>query len=293
MTTTRSRIAALLLVALTVGLAGCAGGGDATPTATPEPDGEGDGSDGDTGDDADDAGDDSDESTATATATSTPSATSTPTATATPTETGDSDSFSTDAHRDALRAAGSYTLEYDFEGLSAGTGASSLNGTERVDVDTGERYSTLTSRSEQGNFTVEYYVPPNADTGYQHGFGQTSEVPAGDAAFFNFTDIGTGEASEELPEFREAGTDETDLGSATVYVVDSVDELPESTRDQYDSVESVEFRVWIDDDTGAIARYDYDLTYVEDGEENTLEMRIELSDFGSTTVEAPEWVPEE
>lgn len=305
----RSRLVLTLLVAMTVLSAGCLGGltGDGGPsTDTEEPADQGDGAN-DGGDDGSD-GDGSDGAstatatsvpgtTVTATPTPTPTATPTPTPGSTPTETasepGDSVAFSPDEHTAGIEAAGSYTIDYTIEGLSGGNSEGMISGVEQVDVDTGSRYSSLTSTTAEGNISIEYYVPPNSDTGYQRGFGQTSEVSAGDAMFLNFTDPGTGETADAWPAFSESGSGETDLGSATVYVVDDVEDLPDSTRDQYDTIESVDFRLWVDDDTGVIAKYDYELQYVDDGEEGTVRMTIELSDLGSTTVERPDWVPDE
>ena len=117
------------------------------------------------------------------------------------------------------------------------------------------------------------------------------EIPESQALLFNFTNPGTGESADEWPHFQEAGSGETALGPATKYVVDSVEDLPESTTGEFDSVESVDFVVWIDDDTGVVAKYDYQLTYTEDGEENTIRMQFEITDLGSTTIEEPDWAP--
>jgi hypothetical protein len=49
--------------------------------------------------------------------------------------------------------------------------------------------------------------------------------------------------------------------------------------------------VWIDEDTGVIAKYDYRISYVDEGQSGDFRMTIELSDLGSTTVEKPDWAP--
>lgn len=227
--------------------------------------------------------------------TTTPSVTPTPptTVTATPSGNGDSASFSGEDHVAALREAGSYTVTFHFEGTSDGndSGVTVLSGTEEIDLETGERYSTVTSESEGESFSFEYYLPPDSDTAYQRVSGQTREVSESQALFFNFSDPGTGDNSEEWPDFREAGSGETTLGSATKYVVDSAEDLPESTREEFDSIESVNFVVWVDDDTGVIAKYDYDITYTDDGEENAVRVEFEITDLGSTTIEKPDWAP--
>ena len=206
---------------------------------------------------------------------------------------GTSASFADGGHTRALAESGSYTLEYTIEGQFSGMGGSEtvLVGREQVDYDTGERYSTLESRGEGENFTFEYYLPPNSDTAYQRGMGQVMEVDASYAVFFNYSDPGTGESAEEWPEFSEAGSGETALGPATKWVVDSVEDLPEATREEYDTIESVEFTMWVDEETGVIAKYDYRISYVDDGESGNFRMTIELSDLGSTTVTKPDWAP--
>lgn len=206
---------------------------------------------------------------------------------------GSAQSFADGEHTRALAESGSYTLEYTIDGRFAGMAGSEtmLVGREEVNLDTGERVSTLESRAEGDNFTFEYYLPANSDTAYQRGMGQVMEVPAENAVFFNFTDPGTGESAEEWPEFREAGSAETAMGPVTKWVVDSPEDLPEATREEYDTIESVEFTVWIDEDTGVIAKYDYRISYVDEGQSGDFRMTIELSDLGSTTVEKPDWAP--
>jgi hypothetical protein len=206
---------------------------------------------------------------------------------------GSSQSFADGDHTRALGESGSYTLDYTIDGQFTGMGGPEtvLVGSERVNLDTGERYSTLQSRAEGENFTFEYYLPPDSDTAYQRGMGQVMEVPADNAVFFNYSDPGTGESAEEWPEFSEAGSGETALGPATKWVADSPEDLPEATRAEYDTIESVEFTVWVDEDTGVIAKYDYRISYVDDGQRGTFRMTLELSDLGSTTVEKPDWAP--
>lgn len=210
-----------------------------------------------------------------------------------PADSGATQSFADGEHTRALAEAGSYTLEYTIDGQFTGLGGPEtlLVGSEAVNLDTGERYASLENRVEADNFTFEYYLPPGSDTAYQRGMGQVMEVPAENAVFFNFTDPGTGESAEEWPEFREAGSAETAMGPATKWVVDSPADLPEATREEYDTIESVEFTVWVDDDTGVIAKYDYRISYVDDGQRGNFRMTIELSDLGSTTVTKPDWAP--
>jgi hypothetical protein len=303
----------VVAVAALVLLAGCTGDGastdvpgvdDGSGTGAGE---DGDGTSGDSaggangsddgpdaGDDGPDAGDDgvSDDRDDPVSSTPTPESDAGDDATPPP-DSDSSQSFADGEHTRALAESGSYTLEYTIDGQFTGRSGPEtlLVGSEAVNFDTGERYATLESRADGDNFTFEYYLPPDSDTAYQRGMGQVMEVPAENAVFFNFTDPGTGESAEEWPEFREAGSAETAMGPATKWVVDSVEDLPEATREEYDTIESVEFTVWVDDDTGVIAKYDYRISYVDDGQRGNFRMTIELSDLGSTTVTKPDWAP--
>jgi hypothetical protein len=301
----------VVAVAALVLLAGCMGDGASTDVpgvddGSPD-DGsgtgageDGDGTSGDSAggangsDDGPDAGDDgvSDDLDDPVSSTPTPESDAGDDATP-PADSGSSQSFADGEHTRALAESGSYTLEYTIDGQFTGLGGPEtlLVGSEAVNLDTGERYATLESRADGDNFTFEYYLPPDSDTAYQRGMGQVMEVPAENAVFFDFTDPGTGESAEEWPEFREAGSAETAMGPATKWVVDSVEDLPEATREEYDTIESVEFTVWVDDDTGVIAKYDYRISYVDDGQRGNFRMTIELSDLGSTTVTKPDWAP--
>jgi hypothetical protein len=303
----------VVAVAALVLLAGCTGDGastdvpgvdDGSGTGAGE---DGDGTSGDSaggangsddgpdaGDDGPDAGDDgvSDDRDDPVSSTPTPESDAGDDATPPP-DSDSSQSFADGEHTRALAESGSYTLEYTIDGQFTGLSGPEtlLVGSEAVNFDTGERYATLESRADGDNFTFEYYLPPDSDTAYQRGMGQVMEVPAENAVFFNFTDPGTGESAEEWPEFREAGSAETAMGPATKWVVDSVGDLPEATREEYDTIESVEFTVWVDDDTGVIAKYDYRISHVDDGQRGNFRMTIELSDLGSTTVTKPDWAP--
>jgi len=289
---TRLRVTCCVVVlAVLVGLAGCnGGGGTATPTPTATPDPAVENSDGGDGGDM----------TATATPDSMAAETPTPTPTPSPTPTsepatdsGDNEAaFSTSDHAAGLREAGSYTAEYNFTGFGS-EGTSSISGTERVNVDTGQRYSSVMTSADGQAFTAEFYSPPDSETVYRHIQGQTQETSPEQAFFFNLSEA---QESEDGPQFdqggyREDGTEETNLGTATRYVIDSAEDLPESTRDNYDSVESVELVVLVDQDTDVIASINYDITAVQDGQEQSQTFEYTVTNLGSTTVEEPEWAP--
>lgn len=311
---------AILVVGLAVVLAGCSGGGGgdgngdggattatATPTQTADP-----GGNGNTGDGA------TDTATATATATMTDGGTTTDdggggttngggdTATATKTSTGtpsggDSEA---EAHQAALQEAGSYTLRVEATSLGTtsrgGTvtdvSTSRLTGSQKTNVATGETYAEWSVGSSSSSF--EYYVPPNSDTAFQNIGGRTREVSADETLLFEFARITDpdSETSTQLvtnfSAYGEAGTGSTPLGPATKYVIDDADDLPADAIARYDEIKSVEMTLWVDKDTGIIAKYQYQYTIVLAGEEVTLDGLINIEDIGSTTIEKPDWVPE-
>lgn len=292
---TRSGLA--LALALIVGLAGCAAlpVGDGTPTDGPAVDGGDGGSDGEGSHtrDGGDAAATTDEDVGDSTATLTAAPPSSRAATATTVEAGAGSSFSPAAHVRGLEAAGSYTLEFTIEASGDGGGGVFV-GTQKTDLHTGERYSSPTIDAGWRNFSFEAYVPPNGETAYRHALGQTDSVPLEEAdVFVNYSSVGANESTGQWPELDRVEAGETAFGPATVYGADSVDALPQATRDRYDTIENVRIRAWVDDDTDVITRYKYRLSVVEDGEERSIDMTFELVDLGSTTIDRPDWVPED
>jgi hypothetical protein len=213
--------------------------------------------------------------------------------TTTTTSTSASSGFEPSAHTAALEEAGSYTIELTIEGATGGadSGVGRYDGVQKVIVDTGERYSDVEISSESGSLDTAYYSPPNSDTYYQNVQGQTREVSSSQVLVVDYANLGTGTTATEWPEVTRDGTGSTELGSAVKYSIDSVDDLPESTTSAYEDIRSAEFTVWVDQATGAIARYEYRITYMRRGSEQTVRMSIELVDLGSTTIEKPGWAP--
>ena len=217
-------------------------------------------------------------------------ATETATATETPVA-----GFDTTAHRNAVRSANRYTVQINTTMVTTEGGTPTVtraNVTQRHIVQTGESYSIW--RSQGTSF--EYYRPPNATTAYLYISGQVQQVPPSQAFVLNYTTLtsqngaNTGFATQ-FDRWGDVGTGSTTLGPARTYTIDSVDQLPQSVRDAYDEVRSVRYRLWVDEDTGILAKYDYRLVVVEEGEELTTEGSIEVLDLGTTTIETPSWAP--
>lgn len=272
------QIVSVSVVALLILLAGCGGGGGGdggadTPTTTTTPAA----------------------TTAVPTTTTSGSSSTTRTETTTtepsptPTTTESRAAFDPAAHTAALQEANSFTVKFTIKAPSGESSTTTIRGTQKHILDTGEMYLSLETTSDGETTTIKYYRPPNSDTVYQRIAGQTREVSDVQGFSFNFSDPGTGTETETWPEFTREGTGSTALGPATTYVVDSVDELPESTTSQYNNITDVQFTIWVDKDTGVIAKYNYRITYVENGQEKTIEVTYEITKLGSTTIERPSW----
>jgi hypothetical protein len=269
------------LLVLAVVLAGCSGGGgggngNGAETATVEG-----GNGGVT------------ETTVTETATVEETTTDVETATTTPTprqtesESSEFPPWSIDDHRAALREAGSYTLNYSLETEREASAVATV----KTAIETGEQHTIFTSVTQRGNFTTKYYVPPNSDTAYKYepSFDRKEEVSAEEAQVTGYGGFGTGELN--WSKYRKVGNGETELGPATIYVLDDIEATAESFREQYDSIESFESRIWVDNDTGAIAKVQERVEYVDDGSQGFFDVEYKLLELGSTTIEEPDWVP--
>jgi hypothetical protein len=230
--------------------------------------------------------------------------TATSTSTSTPQGTPSDGGPNADAHGASLQEAGSYTLRLDLTtvgttsrgGTVTDVSTQRLTGTQKTIVGTGERYGEWSVSG--GSSNIEYYVPPDSDTAFQHFGERTREISTDQALLLNFTRItqpGSQTGNQLVTNFSaygEAGTGSTPLGPATKYVIDETGDLPESALSQYGEVRSVDMALWVDKDTGIIAKFQYEYTVVVGGEEVTIDGLIAIEEVGSTTVEEPDWVPE-
>ena len=237
-------------------------------------------------------------STATETEVSTPTETEVPTLTetetTTPTDT-QSAGFDLEAHSNAVQNADSYTIHLNAKKVTTADGTttvdSSINATQKRIVESGEGYNIF--KTQDG--TLEYYQPPGETTAYLNVNGRSMERPTSEMYLIDYATLSTGSQTTSMvvTEYKEGniGSGSTELGPATKYVISSVDELPLSQEEPYDEVKSVRYRLWVDEDTGIVAKYDYHLEVVDDGDDITLEGSFEVTDFNSTTIEKPDWAP--
>lgn len=296
--TLSTRYLGTVLVVIAVVLAGCVGGigGDGgsgeTPTATETTQGtDGSGGDGTTTDDG--SGDDG-TTTGDGTTTDGDDGTTTRTTeTTTAGETGGDADAIVESHLAGLEEAGGYTIELGLvQTTNSGDESSSTTRyvSQKIDLETGERYFGFSG--------IEYYRPPDSETVYVHSGGNTQEVPPDEVPFLDLTNVSLLTGGEDLATFIEASertSGSTALGPATVYVVDSMEDLPQSTRDrlreEYEEINGVRYRLFVDEDTGIIAKYDYRIEAVM-RDEVTVESGWEITELGQPDIETPEWVPD-
>lgn len=272
----------VLLVALTA-LAGCTGGGGpaSDATATPTPGG-----------------------------TATPDATATPVG-ATPTAEPPAEATFQETYEESvgsMEERGSYTVDVEFE-TSGQDGSGRGEGTIMIDLERRTMYQTMSVSSGGQSTTLEYYLPPEENTLYMRfgsggrTFYQKQSFSESGVSFFTDpvrSDASSGESDletgfEELPEFRDEGVVQTEQGPLHKYVVDDPAQLDPASRDAYGGeVTELEIALFVDDDSGLPARYEFTVTVDPEGDAGprTTTMTIVYRDVGSTTVSEPGWYDE-
>lgn len=281
-----SKHVSVVLVVLLVALAGCSGGGgtattddgdDADPAASPTASGVADTPTPDDG--TDDSGtDDSaiDDGSSTVD------------------DGTDATGFNQQAHATAVSNAGSYTVVFNVTSVMTTGGrttTTNLDITQQHDVDTGEAYTVWDSNGRQA---FEYYNPPNSDVAYANVGGQVQEVSADQSLYLDYLALNGSQSGPGVTTGFEDATStsgSTALGPATKYTIDSADQLSESPYSQYDAINSLEYSLWVDDDTGILAKYETHLDVVQGGEPFTVTSTFEVTDLGSTTIQKPSWAP--
>lgn len=204
-------------------------------------------------------------------------------------------------HRSGIRDAGRYNYTY-YEivpELTDGeiTGMEGRNVTIKRIFETNEQYTTYPG--------VSAYRPPNSETAYLNAEGRVTEEqpdtvfpvgPSGtNVSVHSYSMISASAFTTEPPEFvsrAEAVDGSTALGPADKYVIDSADQVSSEPVSPYGQVEEFEFTIWIDRETGVIAKYRSEKTVVQDGETYTVRVGYEITELSSTTIETPDWVPE-
>lgn len=288
---------AVIVVALAVVLAGCAGGGDATtepgasPTAVSSA-----GSDAATPTPTSADGSTDSDGAVTATTTESPTPTPTPTSAgdraATPTN-GSGVDEALDAHSKALEAAGGYVATMTVRS-SGSDSTGSFRGGLRADLTTDSFRWDLTTRTAQGTVTFETYRPPNSGTLFicfivGGECSQRSTTAASESTIPDANPMSATRANQR-PNFTDEGVVETENGSRHRYVADGVDSLPPDARSaDWGSYESFRMELYFEPETGILRKYVIDATIRTDDE--TIESRsvVRITDARNVTVSAPEW----
>ena len=196
----------------------------------------------------------------------------------------------------AIENSGSYTLMVHAEGVVARgnniTRTPNVTYTVKHDVETGEYVSVFGS-------TTNAYYPPNSDTVYTHYGDEVREDTATDVGSLTYTNLtstqtGGSDLATVLDQL-DATSGSTALGAANKYVLtdESAVDLPGNVSSEHGTVESYKQTIWLDKDTGVLAKFSSQKTIVDGaGDRHTLNQSFELSNLGSTSIETPEWVPD-
>ena len=198
-----------------------------------------------------------------------------------------------ESYQSAVEARGSYTSTYSYD-VRASDGNSSVDVENRVDFESQQGYQRFDIDSPEYSGWMESYYED--DTRYRRSEidGERSNVSVDEQ---NFT---TAELTSTDPlralllnvSAYETSTEQRDGTTVAVYEasgtegVDSFYNIDESADI---SAFSATFAV---DSEGLVRSATYDITYTNEGEQETVTMEFELRDLGETSVERPEWVDE-
>ena len=195
-----------------------------------------------------------------------------------------------ESHEQALRDRGNYTGEYRYDILSGGN-ETVVEVDYRVDFEAERGFQRFHAEGGGSTGTRELYYQDGQR--YQRTLVDDEQVQA-DAADQEFPadDLTADEAIRPL--LNNASDYETRLEErhGTDVVVYETNDIGEAS-DFYsvdDPEDVTEFRAqFAVDSTGLVHTAEYELTYLADGEEQSLSLTFELSELGQTTVERPAW----
>lgn len=252
--------------------------------------------------------------TATPTRAPTPTATPepSPTASATPTATTTADSGSiptteaayperletwteiTERHESEFATLDSFTAVYD---VSVGGPDAARESGERLE----NRSIHLKNGTEAAWISIEN--PERTVTAYKNStdarmlYGRLNESgnvsyvqEAGDIPQYQFRDIREPSFFSKF-NFTERGVTDTEHGEREVYTVSGVENVDTRSIGVEDATE-ISLTVHVDPDSGVITLFDYSATLERPEGTLTVSQEVRITDIGSTTVDAPEWVDE-
>ena len=198
-----------------------------------------------------------------------------------------------ESHEQAVQQRGNYTGEYRYDILSGGN-ETVVDVDYRVDFEAERGFQRFHAEGGGSTGTRELFYAD--DRRFQRTLVDGEQVQAtADDHPFPVEDLTAAEAIRPL--LNNASDYETNVGerdgtAVVVYETNDIGEASElySVEDPEDVTDfSAQFAV---DSTGLVHTAEYEITYVADGEEQTLSMTFELSELGSTTVERPGWTEE-
>ncbi|QSG15934.1 DUF7537 family lipoprotein [Halapricum desulfuricans] len=254
-----------LLFGLVIVLAGCSGGTGDGPAASP------------TTDTPVDSGNDT---------------TDEPPATDEPPTTDDPDDWERTNARVALESAGSYTSTWVWR--SNADDVEEMTFTARVDFTTDRVHNTMRIGGEEVTLIDNYYADGVQHTRFSSNDGSDASYFQSESSFDDagsVWDYGFAYDTSAFEEWTNQGTETYDGVTVRRYVYEATDQyLGGQTPDSEFDVASARFELLVDRD--GVPRYQlYEVEGTDsDGTSQWFEWELTISDVGSTTVEAPDWV---
>lgn len=193
----------------------------------------------------------------------------------------------------AVQAQGNYTGSYQYT-VDGEDGETVVSGEYRVDFEDEQALRIVEVNAPSANGTSESYYGDGQQYNRSSYNGRYGTVSASNRTFPE-TELTASEAIE--PFLRNASDYETTLEqrnneSVVVYETTDVDNAGSFLGvDSDGNVTAFDARFAVDSD-GLIHTAEYELTYLIDGTERTVDMTFEVSSLSETTVERPSWVDE-
>lgn len=190
----------------------------------------------------------------------------------------------------AVQATGSYSADYGYV-VETDDGDTEVDAEYRVDFEAEQARQEVTFASPDTNASTHIYYEDDRRYSLGEFEGERGDVAVEDEAFPP-EELTASEAIEPLllnATDYDAAVDERNGQSVVVYETSDIDGAGGVLGvDDPDNVSSFDATFTVDSD-GLIHVANYELVYLVDGEERTVTMEFELSAFGETTVERPDW----
>jgi osmotically-inducible protein OsmY len=193
----------------------------------------------------------------------------------------------------AVRAQGNYTGSYQYT-VDGEDGETVVSGEYRVDFEDEQALRIVEVNATSANGTSESYYGDGQQYNRSSYNGQYGDVSSSNRTFPG-ADLTASEAIE--PFLLNASAYETTLeqrDGESVVVYETTDLGNAGSFLGVDSAENVTAfdAQFVVDGDGLIHTAGYELTYIADGNERTVDMTFEVTSIGETTVERPSWADE-